>query len=194
MRRKGEEESAEVSYARASEEIPSWDGKTPGAFEALHEMGKIYKEAVADFALTNEQVAEYADKYQLTIPEARKELWKKRKKGVAAEFNDQLKIQVSKISLTDKRRLHLAVEGRPPGSRTRRSKKEVRVAEASNKASVLQAIKALYGGEYSEPERKKAVADHLGKSPKTLSRWIRSYGWDWDQLVAMGARGHGNSK
>jgi len=58
---------------------------------------------------------------------------------------------------------------------------------------VLQAIESVYGDPMNlEPERKKVIAELVGIDPKTLTRWIKMYGWDWDELIARGARGHRN--
>src|SRR5437867_2498447 len=83
---------AEVS---AKEEVPLRGGKTQGGFKALHRVGELYADVMDDFAVTQEQVGEYADKHDLPVPEAHKEYYAKRKKGIAVEFKDRLKVEAS---------------------------------------------------------------------------------------------------
>ncbi|HXD32994.1 MAG TPA: hypothetical protein VN643_17860 [Pyrinomonadaceae bacterium] len=58
---------------------------------SLSEVGALYGEVMDEFAPTQVQIAEYAEVHDLSIAEARKELYGKRKKGIKIEFTDRLK-------------------------------------------------------------------------------------------------------
>ena len=61
---------------------------------------------------------------------------------------------------------------------------------AERKEAIKTAIHKLFGQQNNmRLETKKAVAKEIRITSKTLHNWIKEGGWDWDELVAEGARG-----
>jgi hypothetical protein len=85
--------------------------------------------------------------------------------------------------------------GRHKGSKTQKSRSKVAAINADHKSQILRAIHTVFGNPPNAAlETKKVVAQHLGKSTKTLNNWIKEGGWTWEDLVAKGARGNKNHK
>jgi hypothetical protein len=92
-----------------------------------------------------------------------------------------------------KERMNAPRAGRPPGSPSINTSKDLlhdyEERDKGRKRKILNAIRELYGREYIELETRKAVAQAIGITPKTLSSWMMKGGWLWDDLIAEGARG-----
>lgn len=89
----------------------------------------------------------------------------------------------------------LPKKGRRKGAKTGRPPAADAALEEARRNQVLDAIGEITR-ESSEldPLKKTAVAQKIGKSVKTLYRWIDMYEWDWEVMEFEGATGHGKEK
>lgn len=115
--------------------------------------------------------------------------------GISREEARELISAAVKGSVKAKKgRINAPSAGRPPGSPSVNTSEDWQTLreqqDEERKRKILAAIKGLYGGrDYIELETRKAVAQVLGVTPKTLRKWMVQCGWLWDDLIVEGARG-----
>ncbi len=90
----------------------------------------------------------------------------------------------------DRQRLGLPKLGRPAGRKTRKPLAKIQSKNKERKNRILTAIAELYGGEKNlEPYRKKAIAEKVGISTKTLNTWLREGHFILEKLLREGIKG-----
>ena len=110
------------------------------------------------------------------------------------EAREVISAAVAKSVRAKKVRMNAPSAGRPPGSPSINTSKNLLPdygeRDTERKRKILAAIRKLYGGrDYIEVETRKAVAQAIGITSKTLRNWMMQGGWLWDDLIAEGARG-----
>jgi hypothetical protein len=110
------------------------------------------------------------------------------------EAREVISAAVAKSVRAKKVRMNAPSAGRPPGSPSINTSKNLlpdyEERDTERKRKILAAIRKLYGGrDYIEVETRKAVAQAIGITSKTLRNWMMQGGWLWDDLIAEGARG-----
>lgn len=176
-------------------------------FSSLAESAEDYNSASPSF----EKYAERAAKlFARVFPERLKEMFEETVNEVRMhtlieidgisreEAREVIDAAVTASVRTKKERMNAPRAGRPPGSLSINTSKDLlhdyEERDKERKRKILTAIRELYGGrEYIELETKKAVAQVIGITPKTLRKWMVQGGWDWDDLISKGARGKINS-